>query len=299
MSDTIAVDSSRDLTASDRDAVLDCAGPITITVVPGLSSGFATVIMPTGAVTLAGGTGVTINGAPAQEVSGSGFAIFALVKKARGTEEYALTTGSADPSLPVFVGAWALRPDPASHPIGARIIATDVGAHGQAVFFTDGSYWRPQNGIVSLSVLGSDVPGTAAVGEQTLGTVTIPAGLWTPGGRIRLVYALDKVGVAGTMLMRAYVGTNMVANITLSASFVGGAVILQVKSLSDTSIQRTGANNLTTAIPLGTATGNARPAAATVPSLAANAIDLRVSTSKTAASADYAVLQEMTVEYMG
>ncbi len=80
---------------------------------------------------------------------------------------------------------------------------------------------------------------------------------------------------------------------------VGGAVILQVKSLSDTSIQRTGANNLTSAIPLGTATGNARPAATTVPSLAANAIDLRMSTSKTAASADYAVLQEMTVEYMG
>lgn len=299
MSETIAVDSSRDLTAGDRDAVLDCAGPITLTVAPGLAPGYATIIMPNGTATIAGGAGVTINGAPSLQIDGSGSAMFALVKKARGTEQYALTTGVADPLAPVFAGPWAQRPSAASHPAGARLIATDIGAHGQAVFFSDGIYWRPQNGMLALSVLGADVAGIAAVGDQTLRTVTIPAGLWTPGGRIRLVFALDKVGVAGSMLMRAYVGSNLVANITLSASFVGGAVILQVKSLSDTSIQRTGANNLTSAIPLGTATGNARPAAASVPSLAANAIDLRVGTSKTAASADYAVLQEMTVEYMG
>ncbi len=59
----VAVTASRDLTAADNGAVLECAAAVTLTLPTGLPAGFACVVVPSGTTSIASRGGVLINGA--------------------------------------------------------------------------------------------------------------------------------------------------------------------------------------------------------------------------------------------
>ncbi len=88
--------------------------------------------------------------------------------------------------------------------------------------------------------------------------------------------------------------------IAFGATIVGSAVILDVRANSYTSVRRTGANTVTSALPLGTTTANARPAAIAVPSLAENPTNIdAVFTLDVVAGGSTPTLQDFLVEYLG
>lgn len=95
----------------------------------------------------------------------------------------------AAPGTPVGYDsyAWADRPAAASY-IGRVIRVTDVGPEAGSLFISDGTYWVPLNGIVTLAAeaeLGLFTTSSVSV-ELSGWSLTIPAGLFQkPGSHLR------------------------------------------------------------------------------------------------------------------
>jgi hypothetical protein len=107
----LAVTTSRSLAFTDAGRILQCANGITLTVPPGLPGSFAAQVLVNasqvlagGAVTIAPGSGVSINGAPGtswlvERVVGSTAPWMAWLQHETGTDAYSLIAIGASISV--------------------------------------------------------------------------------------------------------------------------------------------------------------------------------------------------------
>lgn len=131
-------------------------------------------------------------------------------------------------TLPTFT--WAGKPSAASYS-GRRIRITDVGLAPGLIIVSDGTNWRP-DGVQVLARSGTNVAGGANTTENTLVTVTIPAGLLGTAGSLRLRYTGNSSGSANGKTWRVRfsgaAGTVMHSlNVTATSYTHGATVLLQ------------------------------------------------------------------------
>lgn len=112
-----------------------------------------------------------------------------------------MTFNPASPGTPVGYDsyAWADRPAAASY-IGRVIRVTDVGPAAGSLFISDGTYWVPLNGHVTLAAeaeLGLFTT-SSSLGELAGWSLTIPAGLFQkPGSFLRGIIKGRRTGTLG------------------------------------------------------------------------------------------------------
>lgn len=155
-----------------------------------------------------------------------------------------------------FRTTWAGRPAVNLVPVGTELQVTD---YNNQKFISDGMYWRPAQGRISISQQWGyystplSVISGATAGNFTIpnGNPKIPAGMIIPGSTLRCKSALRKVNANATVVFSAQVGTNggsadaVLATTTSSASTnldvtLAGAARFGSQTTRLSSIQRVG-----------------------------------------------------------
>lgn len=90
------------------------------------------------------------------------------------------------PSETIQQYLWANRPSAASV-VGELIYITNVGIGG-SYWISNGTYWSPLNGEVTLAQSGAAVSMTGAATEQVMATYTLPGGLMSANGQIEIIH---------------------------------------------------------------------------------------------------------------
>lgn len=117
---------------------------------------------------------------------------------------------------------WANRPDATTN--GEYIFpCTDIGIGGFALFYSDGTDWRPVGGRILLSAnagsLASPLSTTTAVTSATLQSVTVPAGLIPPKGSIQVFWQVRRTGTNATNGWQIRLGTTGTASDAVVSAF--------------------------------------------------------------------------------
>ena len=84
--------------------------------------------------------------------------------------------------------AFASLPAASAAGVNAVYFVTDVGPAG-TFFVSDGTIWRPQNGITLLAQSNAGIANTGNTTENVLATVNLPANLVQPGSSLEIVSA--------------------------------------------------------------------------------------------------------------
>lgn len=107
---------------------------------------------------------------------------------------------------PVYFYAWVDRPAAASN-TGLVIRITDIGGTAGSRWISDGTYWKPESGRVTLGAgaLGWAIAGTSAV-ETVLSSVLVPAGVMGVNGNLNIVTSWSVTNSANVKTMRTRFG---------------------------------------------------------------------------------------------
>lgn len=81
---------------------------------------------------------------------------------------------------------WTNRPS-ASSVVGELIYITNVGIGG-SYWISNGTYWSPLNGEVTLAQSGAAISLTGAATEQVMATYTLPGGLMSANGQLEIIH---------------------------------------------------------------------------------------------------------------
>ncbi len=81
---------------------------------------------------------------------------------------------------------WVNRPS-ASSVIGELIYITNVGVGG-SYWISNGTYWSPLNGEVTLAQSGDAINLTGFATEQVMATYTLPGGLMSANGQLEIIH---------------------------------------------------------------------------------------------------------------
>lgn len=81
---------------------------------------------------------------------------------------------------------WTNRPS-ASSTIGELIYITNVGIGG-SYWISNGTYWSPLNGEVTLAQSGDAINLTGFATEQVMATYTLPGGLMSANGQLEIIH---------------------------------------------------------------------------------------------------------------
>jgi len=123
-----------------------------------------------------------------------------------------LNNGSFTPT------SWGSRPSAVTSGIGAVFLCSDIGS-SPTLMISNGTYWRPINGIAALVMQSADITTVANATEQIFGTqVTIPGNFLQVGCKLRSWISCSKSSTADTMTVRVRLGT---AGTTADAQIVG------------------------------------------------------------------------------
>jgi hypothetical protein len=202
---------------------------------------------------------------------------------------------------------WAARPLPVTSYPNATIRITDVGgntgAGGGAMFFTNGTRWKPTGAVLVDSI---DTPNTSVANttEQNLNPnrVPIPAGvIGANGDRLRFRCTMSKSGVADTCTLNLRFGPlgtiadPILATITsLATTSVSLGFVLDFKRISATSLQKEG--NASTDNAYGGANSGSFPAAVTISSLDANGMFMSICSVMTSGT-ETVTVQDYALEF--
>lgn len=127
---------------------------------------------------------------------------------------YAENFYAESPTAGVYT--WATKPSaPSSN--GSTIRITDVGTGG-SLWTSNGSDWYPVGGVVTLAVSGAAVPNTGNTTENTVATVTIPAGIMGANGVIEVVPLWDFTNNSNTKTMKVKFGGGLVYSIATTTT---------------------------------------------------------------------------------
>ena len=182
--------------AADVTGVLPKANGGTGTATPGLVAGTNVTVTgtwPNQTVNSTAAAGVTLSGENYLGLSGS-----ALTANKVAVANLS-TTGTASGSTYLRGdGAWATPassgyptsvfaslPTPATAGAGAVYLVTDIGSGG-TLFVSNGTIWRPVGGQCVLAQSFVQSATTGSITENTLATVTIPAGVMTANGILEI-----------------------------------------------------------------------------------------------------------------
>lgn len=138
----------------------------------------------------------------------------------------------------VYEGSWAGRPAAGAVPVGSWIrITSGFGATGRTgVFETDGTYWRPLNGRVSLAAMGlpRSTPLASAIGNgaQQLFTlpsnILVPAGMMFPGARICAAAVFQRTVAGGPSSVNMPISIAGTPNLLTGASPINTAGVSNI-----------------------------------------------------------------------
>lgn len=92
------------------------------------------------------------------------------------------------------------RPSAASSE-GEIVFFTDIGTYGSH-FISNGSYWSPLNGEVTLAQSGASVSVTGTTTETVLATYTLPGGLMSANGQIEIIHFWNVPSTANNKQIR-------------------------------------------------------------------------------------------------
>lgn len=95
---------------------------------------------------------------------------------------------------------WTNRPS-ASSVIGELIYITNVGIGG-SYWISNGTYWSPLNGEVTLAQSGAAYPMTGAATEQVMATYTLPGGLMSANGQLEITHFWNVTNSANNKTVR-------------------------------------------------------------------------------------------------
>lgn len=110
---------------------------------------------------------------------------------------------------------WAARPAAADH-VGELLRVSDLGkvkpaggaeaAQGR-VFWSDGTLWLPL-GVLQLYYQGLQSPQVGGGTDKQLASAWIPADLFVPGRRLRVLFELGKANSSATIQLQMNLGAN-------------------------------------------------------------------------------------------
>lgn len=136
------------------------------------------------------------------------------------------------PGVVVYVGTWASRPAASDVTAGSLMEITDYGAGGRSYWWSDGTYWRPQNGSVRLFTDFVTADPTAnslasLTGNSTeqfftlpAGNLLIPAGMVNvPDARVTVEFYARRAGATGAAAnVRAYISDSAAGTLRATVS---------------------------------------------------------------------------------
>ncbi len=131
---------------------------------------------------------------------------------------------------------------------GSSFYVTNIG--GGAIFISNGTRWKPQNGRCNLYTLDTRFSFTGSATETVLGQILLPAGLLQNGDRLLIRATTSKSGTAETVTSQARFGTAgtiadtsiVPGNSSLSTTVRTNCFDLQFQRVSATSIQKHGSS---------------------------------------------------------
>lgn len=94
---------------------------------------------------------------------------------------------------------------------GKQAFATDIGSSGIFVQ-SDGTRWKPVNGVLSLFQNNTPFVLTGTTVETTAYTITLPAGFFGPNDRIEFDYYITNSNSANEKQLLIRSGANLIAN---------------------------------------------------------------------------------------
>ena len=95
---------------------------------------------------------------------------------------------------------WAQRPNAARYQ-NEIIYISDIGIGG-SYWTSNGTYWSPLNGEVTLAQTGAATSVTGTTSETVLATYTLPGGLMTPWSQLEIIVLWSFTNSANTKILR-------------------------------------------------------------------------------------------------
>jgi len=117
-------------------------------------------------------------------------------------------------STPVYT--WATIPA-ANTVNGWTVFVSDVGVGG-SFWTSNGTAWYPVGGVVALAVSGANVANTGDTNENTVATVTVPAGIMGANGAVEVIPLWDFTNNSNTKTMKVKFGGSVVYSIATTTT---------------------------------------------------------------------------------
>ncbi|MCU1327431.1 MAG: hypothetical protein JWN34_2801, partial [Bryobacterales bacterium] len=137
-------------------------------------------------------------------------------------------------------GTFATKP--ASPTQGQQYFATDLGTNGVLLIYS-GSLWKPSSGSAVIFQTGAPATPTSSTSEALLGSISIPAGLLSANGQLRVTTLLAATGTTNTKTARLRFGTSsgvsgtVLGTYTLSAANLSQMVVKPIQNANSLSAQ--------------------------------------------------------------
>lgn len=100
---------------------------------------------------------------------------------------------------------------------GWTVFVSNVGVGG-SFWTSNGTGWYPVGGMVVLAVSGANIANTGNTTENTVATVTIPAGMLGANGAVEVIPLWDFTNNANTKTMKVKFGGSVVYSIATTAT---------------------------------------------------------------------------------
>lgn len=223
--------------------------------------------------------------------TGAGFTIALSTSTVTGTLAQARL-----PAMLSTSGTFASKPG--SPTTGQLYFATDLGTNGVWITYT-GSIWKPLTGSAVIYQSGVVSTNTGNTANTNVGIVTIPAGLLSANGALRIRLNGICTGVAGTKTFRMYFsatsggsnGTNFL-NRAATATILDSNYVRTIQNANSTSAQTT-ESTLTTNVQVGDS--SSAPVSMAINTANVSYINITV---QLANAADSAGINSLTVEWL-
>lgn len=95
---------------------------------------------------------------------------------------------------------WATRP-PAASLVASVIYISNIGVNG-SYWISNGTFWSPVNGEVTLAQSGASTNLTGTTSETALVTYTLPGGLMSTVGQLEIIFMYSYTNSANSKTMR-------------------------------------------------------------------------------------------------
>lgn len=159
-----------------------------------------------------------------------------------GVVSFAGQSGNVAPA-----STWANRPSASGNAM--RIIfITDIGDGHGSFWISDGTYWYPWNGYVTLASSAVAVSGAGDTNENTLSSTTIPANMLALNGLIKVTFNVQNNNSGGTKTWRVRYTTasGNVYFLAQNTTVVAGTFVceIQYRNSSTSNIGGSGSTNV-------------------------------------------------------